>query len=70
MRDIIVKCGEALYGPRFQRELAVALRVNERTMRRWIAGDTEPPDGVAEDLMVLVRVRIKRLAAILERKAG
>ena len=61
MRDVLVKYGEALFGPRFQRELAEALRVNERTMRRWVAGDTSPPDSVLDDLKALVRARIALL---------
>ena len=65
VRDVIIKCGEALYGPRFQRELARDLRVNERTMRRWVAGDSVPPDNLVIDLVALVRARIKRLSAIL-----
>lgn len=66
MRNTIIQYGEALYGPRFQRELAEALGVNERTMRRWVAGDTIPPDSVLDDLKALVRERI----ALLRRLAS
>lgn len=65
MRDIISKYGEALYGPRYQRELAEALGVNERTMRRWIAGDTSPPDGVLDDLKVIAQDRVKMLSKLI-----
>ena len=64
MRNVIIQYGEALYGPRFQRELAAALGVNERTMRRWLAGDTVPPDGVLDDLRDLVHDRIAELRAL------
>lgn len=30
--------GEALYGPRWQSDLARDLHVADRTMRRWLAG--------------------------------
>lgn len=64
MRNTIIQYGEALYGPRFQRELAEALGVNERTMRRWVAGDTSPPDSVLDDLKALVRERIALLRSL------
>ena len=56
--------GEALYGPRFQRELAEALGVNERTMRRWVAGDTSPPESVLDDLKALARERVALLRGL------
>lgn len=57
MRNHLIQVGEALYGPRFQRELAEALNVNERTMRRWVAGDFEPPESLQADLVRLLRER-------------
>jgi hypothetical protein len=57
MRNHLIQVGEALYGPRFQRELAEALGVNERTMRRWVAGDFEPPESLQADLVRLLRER-------------
>jgi len=56
--------GKALYGPRFQRELAEALGVNERTMRRWVAGDTSPPESVLDDLKALARERAALLRGL------
>jgi hypothetical protein len=53
--------GTALYGPRYQRELAAALGVNERTMRRWVAGDYPPPEGVLADLRKLAAERVREL---------
>lgn len=42
LRDV----GEALYGPRWQSDLARDLHVADRTMRRWLAGaDDMPPGG-------------------------
>jgi hypothetical protein len=67
MRNSIINVGEALYGPRFQRELAKDLGVNERTMRRWIAGTSSPPSSVIADLRSLVALRIKALAALMEK---
>ena len=64
MRDLLAECGDALYGHRFQRELAEALGVNERTMRRWIAGEFAIPSGVAALLVLLCSARRDELKAI------
>lgn len=42
--------GRALYGPEWQTPLADALGVADRTVRRWVAGDSAIPDGVAAAL--------------------
>jgi len=56
--------GEALYGPRWQSELARDLGVSDRTMRRWVAGDTALPPGVVGELLRLVADRLGALATI------
>lgn len=55
--DLLTKAGEALYGPRWQSELARDLDVDDRTMRRWVAGDSPVPSGVAVDLLRLLTER-------------
>lgn len=42
--------GEALYGPRWQSELARRLCINDRTVRRWTADPSLMPIGVWKDL--------------------
>lgn len=54
---LLSKCGEALYGPRWQSELSRDLDVDDRTMRRWVAGDSQIPDGVNVDLLRLLTER-------------
>lgn len=39
------------------RAFAEELGVSERTMRRWLAGETEPPVGVLDDARTLMRER-------------
>jgi len=46
--------GEALYGPRWQNELARNLGVADRTVRRWVAGDAPIPGGVWAELSALI----------------
>lgn len=55
--------GEALYGPLWRTELARQLGVTYRTMRRWLAGQSPIPAGIARDLAVLITAAEKRLAA-------
>jgi hypothetical protein len=65
MRNHLIQAGEALYGPRFSRELAEALGVNERTMRRWVAGDFEPPESLKADLLRLLKERRAELTGLI-----
>jgi hypothetical protein len=46
--------GEKLFGERWQSELSPALSVNERSLRRWLAGQDEIPPGVWSDLALIV----------------
>lgn len=58
---LLTECGAALYGDRWQSELARDLDVTDRTVRRWLAGDQPVPSGVAVDLH---RMLIERVADI------
>lgn len=67
------RIGEALYGERWQTPLANALGVADRTVRRWVAGDSAIPDGVRDDLAALLANRateLRRLAGELRRRAA
>jgi hypothetical protein len=59
--DLIRAAGEALYGPRYESGLAIALDVNRRTVRRWKSGENEPRPGVWSDLLALMDKRGGRL---------
>ena len=67
MSRLLAECGEALYGPRWQCELARDLGVADRTVRRWVAGATQVPTGVYVDLLRLVTERAAVLDALAER---
>jgi hypothetical protein len=54
---LLVEAGEALYGPRWQSELARDLGVADRTVRRWAAGTTDVPQGIYLDLLRLTQER-------------
>jgi hypothetical protein len=63
-RDLFVRAGRALYGDRWQTQLAQALGVADRTVRRWAAGEQAVPDGAAADIYTLVVERRAELEDI------
>lgn len=67
MSRLLVECGEALYGPRWQSELARDLAVSDRTVRRWVAGTSEVPSGLWVDLLRLTQERAAALDALAPR---
>ncbi|HEY2474803.1 MAG TPA: hypothetical protein VGI19_08360 [Candidatus Cybelea sp.] len=50
--------GEALFGPRWQTDIANALDVSDRNVRRWLADAHQPRPGVWRDLEQLLNERI------------
>ncbi len=53
---LLAQCGEALFGTRWQTDMAEALGVSDRQLRRWVAGNNIPA-GVWTDLMRLMQER-------------
>ena len=56
--------GEALYGPRWQTQLAIDVGVSDRTVRRWVSGQDVPRLGVLlnlRDIMTRKRARLEEL---------
>ena len=67
---VFAKVGEALYGPSWRARLSEALKVAERTVRRWEHGESAIPDGIGRDLAALCRkhsAELSKLADQLER---
>lgn len=56
--------GEALYGDRWPAELASALDVHPRTMRRWMAGTHGIPDSVAVEIATMAHAKLSALAQL------
>lgn len=67
MSRLLVEAGEALYGPRWQSDLARDLDVSIRTMQRWAAGTTDVPSGLYIDLLRLTQERAAVLDALAPR---
>jgi len=59
--------GEALYGARWQTDLARDLHVSDRTIRRWLAGADDMPSGVALDLWRLCEERTAEIDDLMPR---
>ena len=64
---LLIEVAEALFGPSYRVPLAEALGVHERTLRRWLSGETEVPVGVWHDLRRLAEERHERLDRLIER---
>lgn len=62
---LLAQCGEALWGTRWQSDLAEATGVSDRTVRRWVAGERVPP-GVFVDLMRIMQERAQLLDDLTE----
>lgn len=62
--DLLRQAGEALYGPLWQSQLARALDVADRTMRRWVAG-YPIPEKIDKELQALLRDRAKAIAKVV-----
>jgi len=67
-RAWLIAAGEALYGPRWQSDLALDLGRTYRTVLRWVDGTTPVPADIPEQIGRLLRARRTRIAA-LERAA-
>lgn len=68
--DLLHEAGAALYGPRWRADLADALSVSERTVRRWAAGEWPVPSGARRDIRALLAERGKTLASVRRRIPG
>ena len=67
MSRLLAEAGEALYGPRWQSEVARDLGCNVRTVQRWVAGVVDVPAGIYADLWRLALERAVLLDAVAEK---
>ena len=56
-RQLLESTGKALYGPRWQADLARDLGVSYRTMQRWSSGEAEVSEKYIKELLGVVRDR-------------
>lgn len=55
--DLFARIGAALYGQRWQSELARELGVSDRTVRRWVSGAFPIPPNVSVELHLILTRR-------------
>lgn len=63
--DQLTAIGTALYGSQWQSALARELKIVDRTMRRWVAGESPIPTGIIAELHRLLRERQMDIKTVL-----
>jgi hypothetical protein len=63
--DDLAATGRALYGPHWQGQLAAALGVGDRTLRRWLANELPVPDAVEYQLYELLEERMRMFGGLV-----
>jgi len=63
----IQEIGEALFGPRWQSELARALEMSDRHMRRLAAGEAPLTPGIMADVRKVAVERGRTIAGLIKR---
>lgn len=64
--ELLKSAGIALYGERWQSDIARALKINDsRRIRQWMAGERPIPQGVFNDLKQLLESRKVEIDKVL-----
>jgi hypothetical protein len=67
MNELLDQIGQALHGQQWQTALARDLDVADRTVRRWLAGQSAMPRGAMDELRQLCLKRSAELADLAAR---
>ena len=59
------QAGRLLYGDQWQLNLARSLSVDNRTVRRWVSGESVIKQSIANEVMQLLRVNQKEISEYL-----
>lgn len=62
--ELLHTVGEALYGPRWQTDLANDLQMSDRHMRRLAAGQATLTAGMIKDLVMVCRERQRSITRV------
>lgn len=60
-KEVLEKVGVACFGNTWQSDMACALNVNPRTVRRWASGESLVPQGLKNDLQLVIADRHSKL---------
>ncbi len=65
-KQTLIDAGRALYGERWQTDLARDLGLSDgRRIRQWLSDDRPIPPGIISDLKALLKSRIKAIECVL-----
>lgn len=62
--ETLIAAGRALFGDRWQTDLAHAIGYSGRMIRRWAAGDADPPPAVQDQIRALIDRRVAELEEV------
>lgn len=63
----LADAGTAMFGSTWQTELANHLQINDRTLRRWIAGEVTMPPNLRVELLERLNDRKRFIEAAIKR---
>ncbi len=63
--DDLAAAGRALYGAHWQGQLAQALSVGDRTLRRWLSRELPIPEGLEYQLYELLEKRMRLVGGLV-----
>ncbi|UAN18597.1 MULTISPECIES: helix-turn-helix domain-containing protein [Enterobacter] len=56
-KNQLIAAGEAAFGSRWQTDMAEALGVSDRTVRKWVSGDNRIPAKLSADIVIMLKNR-------------
>lgn len=59
--------GQSIFGERWQSALARALNVDDRTVRRWLSGESRLPTDIDRKIFLLAEQKLSSLSALTQR---
>jgi|AntDeeMinimDraft_5_1070356.scaffolds.fasta_scaffold21683_2 hypothetical protein len=67
LKDLLVNSGRALYGERWQTDLARDLGLSDgRRIRQWLSGERPIPEDIEKDLATLLKKRQRKIEKALK----
>jgi hypothetical protein len=63
--DALAAAGRALFGQHWQGQLSRVLEVNDRTLRRWLAGELSMPESIEYEMRELLEERLRIIGSLL-----
>jgi hypothetical protein len=68
--SLLCEAGQALYGERWQTDLANDLQVADRTVRRWVSGASPIPSGLWSEINDILRKHSDSIAEVRRKIAA